>query len=84
MSKVAKGSATAVPQQSMTMPVILGNVTGVVGNALEGGQGVPVYSVVGHPNLTQYVMAPQTVLQHYQQVGGSQGIHPQQISQSLG
>ena len=33
-SKVAKGSATAVPQQSMTMPVILGNATGVVGNAL--------------------------------------------------
>ena len=81
-SKVAKGSATAVPQQSMTMPVILGNATGVVGNALEGGQGVPIYSVVGHPNLTQYVMAPQAVPQQYQQVGGAQGIHPQQPSQS--
>ena len=42
----------------MTMPVILGNAMGVVGNVLESGQGVPVYSVVGHPNLTQYVMAP--------------------------
>ena len=76
-SKVTKGSATAVPQQSMTMPVILGNATGVVGNALEGGQGVPIYSVVGHPNLTQ------AVPQQYQQVGGAQGIHPQQPSQSL-
>ena len=81
-SKVTKGSATAVPQQSMTMPVILGNATGVVGNALEGGQGVPIYSVVGHPNLTQYVMAPQAVPQQYQQEGGAQGIHPQQPSQS--
>ena len=81
-SKVAKGSATAVPQQSMMMPVILGNATGVAGNALEGGQGVPVYSIVGHPNLTQYVMAPQAVPQQYQQVGGAQDIHPQQPSQS--
>ena len=81
-SKVTKGSASAVPQQSMTMPVILGNAKGVVGNALEGGQGVPVYSVVGHPNLTQYVMAPQAVPQQYQQVGDAQGIHQLQPSQS--
>ena len=37
---------------------------------------------MGHPNLTQYVMAPQAVPQQYQQVGGAQGIHPQQPSQS--
>ena len=83
-SKVTKGSATAVPQQSMTMPVILGNATGVVGNALEGGQGVPIYSVVGHPNLTQYVMAPQAVPQQYQQVGGAQGNHSQRSRQDQG
>ena len=45
---------------------------------------MPVYSIVGHPNLTQYVVAPQAVPQQYQQVGGAQGNHPQQSRQDWG
>ena len=77
-AKVAKGSAAAVPQQSMTMPANIGNAARGAGNILEGGQGLPVYSLSGHPDLTQYVQ--QVVQQTVQQVSGAQGNHPQQPS----
>ena len=77
----------------------MGNALGLPGETVNYGQGqqlgVPMYSVLGYPNMTPYVMAPQMVPQPqgglqgiypqpYLNQGGAEGNHPQQPHQNPG